>query len=81
MSELELLDFDRMNLVQMLNLSKFKHSLINLFGENEGYAKFSMYNNIGRRYELVAKNVFHNEYLIDFVKKKPRYGEYFRIKT
>lgn len=65
----------------MLNLSKFKHSLINLFEENKGYAKFSIYNNIGRRYELVAKNVFHNEYLLDFVKKKPRFGEHFRIKT
>lgn len=79
--ELELVDFGRMNLVQMLNLSKFKHSLINLFDEDKGYAKFSVYNNIGRRYELVAKNVFCNEYLVDFIKKKPRYGEYFKIKT
>ena len=82
LEELEMLDFNRMNLVQMLNLSKFKHSLINLFEENKGFvAKFQIYNNIGRRYELVAKNVFYNEYLIDFVRKMPRFGEYFRIKT
>lgn len=35
--------------------------------------------NIGRRYELINKNCFYNEYLRDFIRKKPRYGDYFRI--
>lgn len=66
------MDFRALGPLETLNLSAFKEILTILYPAHE-------VSSMGRRYFILGKNQFKNDYLRDIVSLKPNYVEYLNV--